>query len=107
MVKVSAHSPSAAAVQRSFLNANVCPFSIQPVLSYRQHRWPFSYRGSRKRCGPSTFCVLMARVRTVPAAGYISDSSNASFWNVDYYQHHFDVDTKTVSFFPHTLGDPE
>ena len=32
----------------------------------------------------------------VPAAGYISDASNASFWNIDYYQHHFDVDTKTV-----------
>jgi len=29
--------------------------------------------------------------------GYISDS-NASFWSVDYYQHHFDVDTKTVVF---------
>ncbi|KAH8990833.1 Yip1-domain-containing protein [Lactarius akahatsu] len=28
--------------------------------------------------------------------GYISDASKASFWNVDYYQHHFDVDTKTV-----------
>ncbi|KAI0289959.1 hypothetical protein BC826DRAFT_581186 [Russula brevipes] len=30
--------------------------------------------------------------------GYISDASNASFWNIDYYQHHFDVDTKTVLF---------
>lgn len=39
-----------------------------------------------------------------PAAGYISDASNASFWNVDYYQHHFDVDTKTVSFSSRTLG---
>ncbi|KAN0107751.1 Yip1 domain containing protein [Russula decolorans] len=30
--------------------------------------------------------------------GYISDAGDASFWNVDYYQHHFDVDTKTVIF---------
>ncbi|KAI0278719.1 hypothetical protein BGY98DRAFT_972762, partial [Russula aff. rugulosa BPL654] len=30
--------------------------------------------------------------------GYISDAGNASFWNIDYYQHHFDVDTKTVIF---------
>ncbi|KAN0139307.1 hypothetical protein V8E53_002808 [Lactarius tabidus] len=29
-------------------------------------------------------------------SGYISDASKSSFWNVDYYQHHFDVDTKTV-----------
>ncbi|KAF8497593.1 Yip1-domain-containing protein [Russula emetica] len=37
--------------------------------------------------------------------GYISDASNASFWNIDYYQHHFDVDTKTVgrlSLYQHT-----
>ncbi len=34
----------------------------------------------------------------VPVAGYISDATNASFWNVDYYQHHFDVETKTVGF---------
>ncbi|KAI0299458.1 hypothetical protein B0F90DRAFT_1728852 [Multifurca ochricompacta] len=32
--------------------------------------------------------------------GYISDAANASFWNVDYYQHHFDVDTKTVRYLP-------
>ncbi|KAI0251848.1 hypothetical protein BJV78DRAFT_1207198 [Lactifluus subvellereus] len=30
--------------------------------------------------------------------GYISDAGNASFWNIDYYQQHFDVDTKTVLF---------
>ncbi|KAH9968147.1 hypothetical protein BC827DRAFT_474736 [Russula dissimulans] len=30
--------------------------------------------------------------------GYISDASKTSFWNVDYYQDHFDIDTKTVLF---------
>ena len=82
---------------RAFLNINVCPFSIQPVLSYRQHRWPFSWRGSRTRCGSLLLRTVGTRPN-FPAAGYISDSGNASFWNVDYYQHYFDVDTKTVSF---------
>ncbi|KAH9967503.1 hypothetical protein BC827DRAFT_1264300 [Russula dissimulans] len=27
--------------------------------------------------------------------GYISDASKTSFWNVDYYQDHLDIDTKT------------
>ncbi|KAF8480062.1 Yip1-domain-containing protein [Russula ochroleuca] len=36
--------------------------------------------------------------REVPGRGYISDAGNTSFWNIDYYQHHFDVDTKTVLF---------
>jgi hypothetical protein len=47
----------------------------------------------------SHFCAsLNSASLNVPAAGYISDASNASFWNIDYYQHHFDVDTKAVSF---------
>ena len=33
-------------------------------------------------------------------SGYISDAGNTSFWNIDYYQRHFDVDTKTVRFLP-------
>ncbi|KAH9993290.1 hypothetical protein BJV74DRAFT_369910 [Russula compacta] len=36
--------------------------------------------------------------REAQGRGYISDAGNSSFWNVDYYQHHFDVDTKTVLF---------
>lgn len=43
-------------------------------------------------------CPLNNASLNVPAAGYISDAGNASFWNIDYYQHHFDVDTKTVGF---------
>ena len=46
----------------------------------------------------SSFCVLNKHTSVERrAAGYISDAGNASFWNVDYYQHHFDIDTKTVS----------
>ncbi len=41
--------------------------------------------------------------RPHPSTGYISDTAKASFWNVDYYQHHFDVDTKTVRLFSRSI----
>ncbi|KAI0058459.1 Yip1-domain-containing protein [Artomyces pyxidatus] len=37
--------------------------------------------------------------RTGASRGFISDSrASASFWSLEYYQSHFDVDTKTVLF---------
>jgi hypothetical protein len=38
-----------------------------------------------------------------PTAGY---NGNACFWNIDYYRHHFDVDTKIVVFLSNSIDPP-
>ena len=57
-------------------------------------------RESQGRGAILYLCPWNGASLNIPATGYISDSGNVSFWNIDYYQHHFDVDTKTVGRFP-------
>ena len=74
--------------------------SFQPSVSLPQATSVILLRERAKEEARSPFlCPLNNASLNVPAAGYISDASNASFWNIDYYQHHFDIDTKTVGFF--------
>lgn len=37
---------------------------------------------------------------TITGAGYLRSESGSSFWNIEYYQKYFDVDTKTVRCSP-------